>query len=561
MQRSEYRFRPATLVLAAFLAAAGPTGASTLVMPPQVPTSDATLRKAIDLLTVGDTARARAMVMPVLARNPDLAPAHEILGLIDASDGAFNAAIASFERAVELNPNNGTALTKLGDVHLLLGDRVTARGYFERALSILPDDRLTHQRLGLLAEEDGDTAAAIRHFEAGIRGTPAEYLGVKLNLALLYNATGAHDRALEVLADFAEGEQPALVHRALASAHLGLGETDAAVAQYRAALASDPADTPSRLGLGLALTAMGDSDGAIELLAPLHAADPSDADAALTLARAHRAADDLAAARAVLAVARAAADPAAPQLYAEEAALLMSEGETAEAEALWRALRDAHPQAVAGHLGLGGVLGFQRRYEEAAEVLDTGLALAPDHPGLLRAAARAAQQRGLADQALALAERLATTGAALPQDLFLKAGLEEAADAPETAMATYRALIAEAPEFWPALNNLAVLLIETGAAAEAVDLAATAHALAPDSVPVAHTLGWAQFNAGDAAAAAPLLAEAASRAPENAIYLAHLADAEFALGRIESARATLERARAAGLDDATAAALLARIDG
>jgi tetratricopeptide (TPR) repeat protein len=412
-----------------------------------------------------------------------------------------------------------------------------------------------------MAEEDGDIAAAIRHFEAGIRGTPPEYLGIKLNLALLYNATGAHARALEVLADFAEGERPALVHRALANAHLGLGETEAAIAQYRAALDRDPADTPSRLGLGLALTDAGDAAGAIEVLAPLHQANPPDADAALTLARAHVAAGDGAAARAVLAAARAAADPAAPQLYVEEASLLMAEGETEAAEAVWRALRDAYPQAVAGHLGLGGLLGFQRRYDEAAEVLDAGLALAPDHPGLLRAAARAAQQRGLTDQARGFADRLAATGAAQPQDLFLKAVLEEAAGATDTAMATYRTLIAAAPDFWPALNNLAVLLTEAGAAADAVEMAGTARTLAPDSAPVAHTLGWAHFRAGDAEAAEPLLAEAAELSPDNAIYLAHLAEAEFALGRVDVARTTLERARAAGLDASVAQEMAARIGG
>lgn len=540
--------RPAALalVLAAFAPAALP--ASTLDSLQQVPTSDGTLRQALNAAAMGDTARARALVMPVLALNPGLAPGHEVLGVIEAAEGAYDAAIAAFERAVELNPGQATALTKLGDVHRALGDRTTARRHYQRALAILPDDRLTHQRLGLLAEEDGDIAAAIRHFEAGIRGAPPEYLGIKLNLALLYNATGAHGRAMELLAPFAEGERSALLHRALANAHRGLGETAQAIAQYRAALDRDPDDTAARLGLGLALTEAEDAEGAIAALAPLNEADPFDAQTARALARAHAAAGNVAAGLAVLDAAMPSDGPAAPQLLTEAAGMHMTEGDVAAAEARWRTLRAQHPRAVAGHLGLGNLLGFQRRYDEAAEVLAEGLVLAPDHPGLLRGAARAAQQRGQRAEALEHAIRLAATGAAQPQDLFLKAALEEATGTPDAAVATYRDLIATAPEFWPALNNLAVLLTEAGEAAEAVDLAEAAHALAPDSAPVAHTLGWARFRAGDAASAAPLLAEAVDLAPENATYLAHLAEAELALGRHADARATLERARAAGLD-------------
>lgn len=549
------------VALAVGLAVLAPLSApaSVLDLLQQVPTSNSTLNQALDAIAMGHTARARALVQPVLALNPDLAPAHEIMGVIEAAEGAIDAAIASFERAVDLNPGQGSAMTKLGDVYQAMGDRATARYHYLRALTILPDDRLTHQRLGLMAEEDGDIGAAIRHFEAGIRGTPPGYLGVKLNLALLYNVTGAHDKALDLLAPFAEGARPALLHRALANAHRGLGDTAEAIAQYRAALERDPHDGAARLGLGLALTEAKQAEAAIAELAPLHDADPADAQAAIALARAYVAANDVATGLAVLDAALPADGPATPQLLIDAAEMHMATGDVAAAEARWRALRAQHPLAIAGHVGLGNLLGFQLRYDEAAEVLAAGLALAPTHPGLLRAAMRANQQRGEQTEALAHATRLAATGAARPQDLFIKAALEESSDAPGAAMETYRDLIAVAPEFWPALNNLAVLLTEAGETAEAVKLAEAAYALAPNSAPVVHTLGWAWFRAGNTEAAAPMLAEAVDLAPENATYLAHLAKAEHLLGRSDDARATLERARALGLEAAIAEALDLRI--
>lgn len=535
--------------------------ASVLDLLQQVPTSNSTLQEALDAIAMGHTGRARALVQPVLALNPDLAAAHEILGVIEAAEGAIDPAIASFKRAVELNPGQGTAVTKLGDVYSAIGDRASARHYYLRALTILPDDRLTHQRLGLMAEEDGDIGAAIRHFEAGIQGTPQDYLGVKLNLALLYNLTGAYDKTIEMLAPLAEETRPALLHRALANARLGQGDTADAIVHYKLALARDPDDLASRLGLGIALTKAEDIEAAIAELSTLNVADPTDPDVAIALARAYIAANDIPTGIKVLDATLSADAPAPMQLLIEAAGMHMAEGDYAAAEARWHIARDHHPEAVAGYLGLGSLLGFQLRYEEASDVLAEGLVLAPDHPGMLRAAMRASQQLGQQSQALEHANRLSETGVAQPQDLFIKAALEESVGAPDAAIATYHDLIAAAPEFWPALNNLAVLLTDAGDFSEALDMATVAHALAPKNAAVTHTLGRALFHAGDAEAAATMLEQAVALAPENTSYLAHLAEVELALGHVEAARATLKRARASGLDEVTATELEARIGG
>lgn len=535
--------------------------ASVLDFLQQVPTSNQTLQQALDAIASGHTGRARALVQPVIALNPDLAAAHEVLGVIDAAEGYIDDAIANFKRAIELNAGQGSAMTKLGDIYRALDDRATARHHYLRALTVLPDDRLTHQRLGLMAEEDGDIGAAIRHFEAGIQGTPQDYLGVKLNLALLYNLTGAFDKTIELLSPFAEETRPALLHRALANAWLGQGETANAIAQYTLALVRDPDDVASQLGLGLALTEAKEIEAAIAVLSTLNVADPSDPDVAIALARAYVANSDTPAGIKVLDAALPADAPAPLNLLTEAAGMHMSEGDFAAAKARWQTAREHHPQAVAGYLGLGSLLGFQLRYDEANDVLAEGLALAPDHPGLLRAAMRASQQLGQQPQALEHANRLSKTGAALPQDLFIKAALEESSGAPDAAMATYHDLIAAAPEFWPALNNLAVLLTDAGDFAEALEFAAAAHALAPENAAVIHTLGWALFRADDIEAAAAMLEKAVALAPENTSYLAHLAEVELALGHIEAARATLERARASGLDDLTVRDLEARIGG
>ena len=102
------------------------------------------------------------------------------------------------------------------------------------------------------------------------------------------------------------------MHRALANAELTLERFDAAEAGYRAALALDPDDAQSLLGLGVALRAGGDMAGALAAQEAALERAPGNPLVTLELARTHHAAGDTAAAIAGLeaALAEGPADPA-----------------------------------------------------------------------------------------------------------------------------------------------------------------------------------------------------------------------------------------------------------
>jgi tetratricopeptide (TPR) repeat protein len=568
------RIIPAALLLAAPWPAP-PAAAVPISVIGEVSTDDARLHRAVALIGEGRLDEAQALALEVLEANPDLAPAHEINGMILAKQGDIDAAIAAFKKAVAINPGQASAYTKLGDVYLALGETATARGYFEQALTLNPRDRHAHQRMGLILRSEGDIPGAIAELEKGLLGTSAGYLGVKVDLALLYNLTGQHERSAALLAPFGKDrEHNPLVHRVLANAALGLERFAQAVKSYKVALALDPGDVQARTGLGIALRGDGDLEGAVKTHEQAAQQAPDNPLVVLELARSRHAAGQTEAAIAGLQAALpgiksnpealetalaelylAAGQPdraealyraqidegrAPPAAYGNLGTLQQRAGDLAGAEASYKAMIAAFPQAAEPQFRLGSLYGFQQRYEDAIEAYGQGLKIEPGNPALLKGAAWAHQQLGQSAQAISFAERMANRLEAGAADHFFLATLLQANDQPDAAAERYRQAIALAPDYWPALNNLAVILTDRGDLDEALKTAQRVVELAPDNAAATDTLGWAQFRAGDAKKAAATLVEAVRQDPEGAIYHFHLAQVQAGLGQTSAARKSAE---------------------
>src|SRR5690606_4769579 len=140
-----------------------------------------------------------------------------------------------------------------------------------------------------------------------------------------------------------------------------------------------------------------------------------------------------------------------------------------------------------------------------------------DDPRLLKAASLAQLRLGDRQAAIRHAEALVALAGVL-EDRFYLATLLEGAGETAAAIETYRGVLGEAADYWPALNNLAYLLAEGDGSAEALGLARRAVLLAPDQPVVMHTLGWSQFRAGEVAAAVLTLTRAVDLAPDSALY-------------------------------------------
>ncbi len=163
-------------------------------------------------------------------------------------------------------------------------------------------------------------------------------------------------------------------------------------------------------------------------------------------------------------------------------------------------------------------------------------------PAVLRTATVALIRLDQKDRATALAQKLAEQSSAA-QDHFLLASLLEQTGDVRRAETTYRHVLTLDAGFWPALNNLAALLIRKGNASQGLDYARKAYELSGESaVQPAHTYGWALLEKGDLGDAVKVLEAAKSRQADHALTRYHLGVAYQKTGASAAAKDELQAA-------------------
>ena len=193
----------------------------------------------------GDLDRAHALAQQRVAANEDDAEAHYLAARVATARGEAEAAVASMERAVKLDPDNAVYHRTLGDTY---ADRIADVGTFgqmrmagkirksyTRAVELDPDD--IEARMGLL----------MYYLNApGIAG-------------------GSAEKALEQAREIGSRE-PARGAIAEALVHQATGDVDAAVAALREAIRLDPEPLDPYVALAVRLADRGDYDESMAVL-------------------------------------------------------------------------------------------------------------------------------------------------------------------------------------------------------------------------------------------------------------------------------------------------------
>jgi tetratricopeptide (TPR) repeat protein len=266
--------------------------------------------------------------------------------------------------------NLGHALAKTGRV-------AGAIAQFEQALRIKPDDARTHYNLGNLLSQTGRLPEAMAEFEEALRIDP-DYAEAHNNLGEVLwregripDAFAQYQQALQIKPGYAEA------HNNLGNALLQTGHVPEAMDQYKLALSLKPDFAEARNNLGLALFKTGEAPEAIEQYRQALRSDPDNAGAHYNLGNALQQIGQM---------------PEAMEQYQQAVLLkpdyaealnnlglaLSQAGRRSEAMERYQQALSINPDYAEAHNNLGGALAQTGRLTEAKQQFEEALRLKPD---------------------------------------------------------------------------------------------------------------------------------------------------------------------------------------
>ncbi|MEZ4708787.1 MAG: tetratricopeptide repeat protein [Caldilineaceae bacterium] len=196
-----------------------------------------------------------------IALNPQDADAYYNRGNARRDQGELDAAIADYDQAIALNPEYKEAYGNRGPSPPRQGDLLNAIADYDHVIALDPKDPLAYNNRGSIHRDQGELDAAIADYDQAIALNP-EYKEAYGNQPSpppreLDAAIADYDQAIAL------NPQEATAYNNRGSARRDQGELDAAIADYDQAIALNPQDANAYYNRGLARRDQGDLDAAI----------------------------------------------------------------------------------------------------------------------------------------------------------------------------------------------------------------------------------------------------------------------------------------------------------
>lgn len=528
-----------------------------------------------------------------------VATANLALGGEDPDDPEpMAAAVAAFEKLRTADPGDVRSLLSLGQIYLRRGEAAAAAEVFEKIVAETPGYRPVYRLLAESLMQSNQMDKAADALEE-VLATEPDSEAARLALAGILSDRGDHKGAAEVLSEAPEPLESVDARTRLATELYLSGDLDGALRELDALTAKVPDSRYVTLLRGLVLSAQARNEEALDTLEPLLGEGPGDADLAITVSQLLVRQEREPEAVKMLGATLERLEKEGPKDEAVQVRMALarlyasldrwSEVETALAPILGQAAsgdegRETHREAVLLDADALVELG---KGDEALERLNAWQAKDDDPTVLGKRTEVLARTDHVAEavavldgldpkqqdeafldvvQGLERAERYEESLAPLRRFLdahpdstptsvqarFLLGTAQERADHRDDAVATFSALVAEKPDFHPALNYLGYMWIEKGENLEqAMDMVRRAVALDPDNGAYVDSLGWGYYQLGRYDEAAKTL-ERATRLVRDPTVYEHLGDTYAALGKTDEARRAYRRAMKLEADDPAA---------
>lgn len=496
-------------------------------------------------LARGDLATATGAMAQAVATDPDSVSLRVGLAQLLVRRGDVADARTHAEAALARDPDNLDALTIAANVQAASGQTDQAIEAYRRILARDPEREEPALYLGTLLAEKGDLAEAERVLGTLVTVDPESVLGhfyLGRVRAERKNFTGALEALLQTLALNPNLDAARLD---LAQIYEALKEPRKAEQEYREILEANPGHERARLRLSQLLIRENQLDDALTELRFLG----TSFDVRLKMGLIHfeqRRLDDAAAEFALALATRPAEGQPAPDYGRAHYYLGVVEAERkaeATAETHFRRVPPSSDAFADSRIYLGYLLERRGEAEKAEAAAREGLAVKPDHVELRTLLATIyEEQKRYADAARVLEEAL-SKGGEDERILYALGVVYEKAGDRERGLATMQRIIAKNPRHANALNFVGYTWAEQGIRLdEAEALIVRALAEKPDDGFITDSLGWVYYQKGDYTKAVELLERAVRLAPEDAVITEHLGDAYAKARMYDKAAAAYERA-------------------
>jgi tetratricopeptide (TPR) repeat protein len=222
------------------------------------------LQQVYQLQQEQDLLRACDLCEVILSQNPLHARAHFELGRMHGQSGNLDKAFHHLQKAVELEPEFGSARVMLGNIYGLQGDRKAAEECYRAALSLDPDLPEAHYNLALYLKRPGKFEEALWHAERATALTPDFLDGIKEHALCLIHLE-RYDEAESLLGhEMVRRPDAGALHACLGLIRQKTHQPVKALACYEAAQRLGHADADLYLNLGITFQDLGRIDEALD---------------------------------------------------------------------------------------------------------------------------------------------------------------------------------------------------------------------------------------------------------------------------------------------------------
>jgi tetratricopeptide (TPR) repeat protein/serine/threonine protein kinase len=272
------------------------------------------------LLEKGEIDQAIAIYQKIVDAGGDAE--HSInLGVALSRKGRQDEAVASFRKAIEIDPKNGRVYAFLGEALLKKGQINEAVTNFQKAVELRPREVVWHVNLGFALDRQGKLDDAVASYRKAIEIDPKNGLAYSLlgnafmGKRQIDEAITCYQKVLEIGPETAVDHtnlgnalyqrgrldesivsyrkaieldpKNAILHTYVGNAHYQRGRLDESIVCYRKAIELDPKNAMHHTGLGNALLAQRELDGAVVSFKNAVELDPKSASAFNGLGAAH----------------------------------------------------------------------------------------------------------------------------------------------------------------------------------------------------------------------------------------------------------------------------------